>query len=395
MAISFLNNATDFIDLRFTHTNPSRGRVTKSVRLSLCTAIALCVAGASVAQVSAPTAAIDPDGTLHVQGFVAPFSSFASAEARQQFIRTHQPGRTSAAMAGVDHGDINQLRKLIDAAAGPKIEHAKALYPVKIESWTVGDVYTDIVTPADGAPKKNKDRVLINLHGGGFAFGARTSGLMESIPIASVARMKIVTIDYRQGPENHFPAASEDVATVYREVLKQYKPENIGIYGCSAGGMLTGESLVWFQTHQLPRPGAAGMFGSGAGSSMDGDSLYFAAALNGQKPPAPPAPDAAPTNYMAYFERADLKDPLVAPFNSPSMMAKFPPTLIVTSTRDIAMSPAISTHQRLVRLGVDTELHVWDGLQHCFFDEIDLPESKEYFNVVAKFFDKHLGKMGR
>jgi acetyl esterase/lipase len=93
---------------------------------------------------------------------------------------------------------------------------------------------------------------------------------------------------------------------------------------------------------------------------------------------------------MAYFDGADPKDPQVTPLESPAMMAKFPPTLLVTATRDIAMSPVITTHQTLVRLGVDAELHVWDGLQHSFFTNIDLPESKEYFGVVARFFDTHL-----
>ena len=58
----------------------------------------------------------------------------------------------------------------------------------------------------------------------------------------------------------------------------------------------------------------------------------------------------------------------------------------------MVLSPAIATHQELVRLGVDADLHVWDGLQHSFFTDIDLPESKEYFDVVARFFDKHLGR---
>jgi monoterpene epsilon-lactone hydrolase len=256
----------------------------------------------------------------------------------------------------------------------------------------VDGVYTDIVTPANGVPEKNKNRVLINLHGGGFVFGARTIAMMESIPIASVAQMKVVTVDYRQGPENHFPAASEDVATVYRALLKQYKPGNIGIFGCSAGGMLTGEALVWFQAHDLPRPGAAGMFCAGAGHTLEGDSRYASAALNGQIPPPPSTPDKPGTMPLVYFDGADPKDPLVTPLESPKMMARFPPMLLVTATRDIAMSPVITTHQTLVRLGVDAELHVWDGLQHSFFTDIDLPESKEYFMVVGRFFDKHLGR---
>jgi hypothetical protein len=30
----------------------------------------------------------------------------------------------------------------------------------------------------------------------------------------------------------------------YRELLKRYKPKNIGIYGCSAGGALTAETAA-------------------------------------------------------------------------------------------------------------------------------------------------------
>jgi acetyl esterase/lipase len=364
-------------------------------RIAICSALlsAFTFSDQAAAQaIGAPSSQLDPDGTVHAPAFLAPFSTYASPEAKAEFIETHQPGHTSAAMAGVNHGDPKALREKLDKALEPQIAHAKTIYPVKVEPWTVDGVYTDIVTPASGVPVRNAKRVLINLHGGGFVFGARTIALMESIPIASVAGLKIVTIDYRQGPESHFPAASEDVAVVYRALLKQYKPANIGIFGCSAGGMLTGEVLIWFQTHNLPRPGAAGMFCAGAGHTLEGDSRYFAAALNGQTPPPPTTPDKPGNLPMAYFDGADPKDPQVTPLESPAMMAKFPPMLLVTATRDIAMSPVITTHQALSRLGVDAELHVWDGLQHSFFTDIDLPESKEYFDVVARFFDKHLGR---
>ena len=83
------------------------------------------------------------------------------------------------------------------------------------------------------------------------------------MPIAALGRIKVVSLDYRQGPEHRHPAASEDVAAAYRELLKTYRPENIGIYGCSAGGMLAGMSVAWFQRHGLPRPGAVGILCAG------------------------------------------------------------------------------------------------------------------------------------
>jgi carboxylesterase type B len=102
----------------------------------------------------------------------------------------------------------------------------------------------------------NRGRVLINLHGGAFLWGAHSGGLVESIPVASVGKLKVISVDYRQGPEATFPAASEDVAAVYTALLKRYEPQNIGIYGCSAGGVLTAQSVAWIAAHGLPRPGA-------------------------------------------------------------------------------------------------------------------------------------------
>jgi len=40
---------------------------------------------------------------------------------------------------------------------------------------------------------------------------------------------------------------------------------------------------------------------------------------------------------------------------------------------------------------VDTELHVWDGMWHSFFSDPDMPESREAYAVMVRFFDRRLG----
>jgi acetyl esterase/lipase len=56
------------------------------------------------------------------------------------------------------------------------------------------------------------------------------------------------------------------------------------------------------------------------------------------------------------------------------------------------LSSAIVTHQRLVGAGVEAELHVYEGLPHYFFADTGLPESRHAFDVMARFFARHLAR---
>lgn len=334
--------------------------------------------------------AVNAEGIVRAPTFEAPFSSLASEAARQLYIEQHSPAFYASPIAQMQRLPIAEQRATLDKYyLEPRIAKARQTYPVTITPRTINGVYTEVIEPADGVAKHNKQRVLINLHGGGFMMGARTNGQLESIPVAGLGKYKVIAVDYRQGPENRFPAGSEDVATVYRELIKTYKPENIGIFGCSAGGLLAAQAVAWFQKEKLPRPGAIGIFCASAGNLGAGDSRYTAPILNGQPAPPPVAGNDL-INYLPYFKGVDANDPLVLPDNHPEVIAKFPPTLLITATRDMAMSSAINTHRQLVKAKVESDLHVWDGLQHFFFADTDLPESKEAFQVMVDFFAKHL-----
>ena len=354
----------------------------------------------TAAQAAAPIApasvTVDPDGTVHIPAMTVPFSAFASPEAREAFVAFSQYKKTEMEWAahGLDYGknaDLDKLRHWQDTYRVPYLDKAIAAYPVKIESRTIAGVYTDIVTPRDGVSAKNKNRVLIQLHGGALSVGARILGKLESVPIAGLGKIKVVAVDYRQGYEYKFPAASEDVAAVYRELLKHYKPENIGIFGCSAGGLLTAESVAWFQKEKLPRPGAIAMMCAGATGWDTGDSSFVSPQLDGGGATPADTPKRSMDNVQ-YLSAVDIKDPLVAPGWHNDVLAKFPPTLLITGTRDLAMSSVVNTHARLVDQGVDADLHVWEGMNHFFFADVSLPESQQVYRVVVNFFDRHLGK---
>lgn len=91
-----------------------------------------------------------------------------------------------------------------------------------------------------------------------------------------------------------------------------------------------------------------------------------------------------------YYGETAVDDPLAVPEASPALLAKFPPTLFITASRAGELSSAIHSHIQLLKAGVDAEIAIWDGLDHAFLNNPDVPESCEAYDVVVKFFDKHL-----
>ena len=117
---------------------------------------------------------------------------------------------------------------------------------------------------------------------------------------------------------------------------------------------------------------------------MAGDSAVFTALATGTAVAMPPGP--------GYFDNVSLDDPAVSPTVDLKVLAKFPPTLFATGTRDFAMSGAAFGHRRMLKAGVESDLLVYDGLGHGFMTNPDSPEARELYEIAAKFYDRHLGR---
>jgi epsilon-lactone hydrolase len=380
------------------------------IRISLAMLLAASIADSAIASTDQPKAStisqrpstkIDDAGTLHLpNGDEIPYSDLASPEARKNFIDLTR-GYESVLVKPADWKPRNgeteaeaERRWYDETLYIPWLAKIRQQLAVNVKPRKMAGVQTDIITPAEGISDRNRNRVLINLHGGGMIVGGRYGGQLESIPISSIARIKVITVDYRMAPEHKYPAAEEDVIAVYRELLKTYRPENIGIYGCSAGAWLTGTAVAKLIAAREPTPGAIGMFGWGPfGGNAYGDSNYI---FSGGKPFASAQEWNAPGSYTAGLDAGDLA---AYPVEDPVIQRQFPPSLLMTGTRDIGLSKTVFAHSRLVDLGVDAELHVWEGAPHCSFAQpfVDpaVPESQQAWKVMATFFDQHLGNAAR
>jgi epsilon-lactone hydrolase len=355
--------------------------------LSLSIPLAL-VASPAAADDAAAAPRVDADGVTHIPATSVPPSHFMSPEARARFVTLFSPPPSAAKPASEGRPDFRTMREEDERKNAPYVARAEALWPVDIEQRVLGGVHVQVVTPKAGIAPENRARVLINLHGGGFIWGEGNGARAESIPIAGEGRITVVSVAYRMAPEFRFPAASEDVAAVYRELLKDHEAQNIGIYGCSAGGFLAGEAIAWFAKEKLPMPGAIGTF-CGSIAALGGDSSHVAPLLTGGLPS--PAADSDSRSSSLYFRGTSGTDPLVLPVTSPELLRHFPPTLLIAGSRDFLVSSLFKSQAALANAGVDAELHVWDGMWHAFFFDPDLPESREVYRVVVDFFARHLG----
>jgi monoterpene epsilon-lactone hydrolase len=231
----------------------------------------------------------------------------------------------------------------------------------------------------------NHDKILINLHGGGF--NADSGSYSETIPIAGYTGIKVIAVLYRLAPEHPFPAGVDDAVAVYRELLKTYQPSHIVLYGTSAGAVLTAEVAVKLKSLGLPLPAALGIFSTLDRFDQEDDSqaMYTLQGFAGHLDP----PDSG-VHDPYYVGSADAKDPVLSPIYAD--LRGLPPTLFVTSGRDALLSGTANLHRAYLRAGVDARLVLFDALPHAFWYNSNLPESIEANHIMADFMLRQLGK---
>jgi acetyl esterase/lipase len=321
------------------------------------------------------TSVIDANGTAHITR-VVPVPESLSPQARAWV------GKKVSDAAYPE--TVEEQRAGTDAWQKRAGAQAKAMYPVNLTKSKIAGVPVRIVTPLE-TPTEKQDRVLIDIHGGGFVVDS--GSLTESIPIANLTQTKVVAVLYRQSPEHAFPAAVNDVVAVYKELLKTYKPTNMAIYGTSAGAILTPEVAVRLRQLGLPLPAALGVFSGMGDFSRAGDSqaMYALNGLSGHLDP--PVKGAVNSDYVW---TTNPRDPVLSPLFAD--VKGFPPTLFLTSTRDLLLSGTSILQRHFYESGVTAPMVVFEGLPHAFWNNFDIPESREAFEIQAQFFDRYVGK---
>jgi len=156
--------------------------------------------------------------------------------------------------------------------------------------------------------------------------------------------------------------------------------------GTSGGGNLVMATVQRLIELGLDTPGALYLGTPGTDMSKTGDSWYINEGI-----------DRLITSYDGFVEAAsrlyaggrDLKDPLVSPLYG--NVHGFPPTFLVTGTRDALLSNTARTHIKLRQAGVVADILVYEGISHGdYIAVMDSPESLHAFTELNAFLLQHL-----
>lgn len=207
---------------------------------------------------------------------------------------------------------------------------------------------------------------LVYFHGGGFVAGSLEThdGICRSLANASGCRL--VSVDYRLGPEAPFPAAVEDACAATRWISSHagqlgIDAARLGVGGDSAGATLaavvaqslTGEgaSALAMQFLLCPildyRAESASWDAFGTGHLLDRQTLEHDL-----------------KHYLG--EQADLADVRISPLRAQRLQG-LPPACIHTAECDPLRDEAADYVERLKKAGVTASYRCHSGMIHLFY----------------------------
>ncbi len=284
------------------------------------------------------------------------------------------------------HAEWNRAVKAMAKAAEARVDAMAKELNVSIAESRMAGVRVYTLTPST-VRAENKGRVLMHIHGGGYVFLPGKSGLGEGLLMAAKGGYKVISVDYRMAPDHPYPAAMDDAVAVYRDLLKQYSADKIGVFGTSTGGGMTLALVLRAKAEKLPLPGAIAPGTPWSDLTKTGDSYYTNEYI-----------DNLLVGYDGFLKGAaeiyanghDMKDPMLSPVYGD--LSGFPPTLLTSGTRDLFLSNTVRVHQKMREAGVDADLVVIEGLSHAIYYLLpaDAPELCYHYSQLDQFFKKHL-----
>lgn len=226
----------------------------------------------------------------------------------------------------------------------------------------------------------DRRKAHLSIHGGGWVlFGGR-----HAMALAKITAMQYgcvtYAVDYRMPPEHPFPAGLNDCFAVYRALLKDFGAKNILVSGGSAGGNLAAALMLKIRDAGLEKPSALVLQTPVTDLTNAGDSWRVLYGLD----PVLRDPDGVGSTKL-YLNGNDPRQPYLSPLFG-DLATAFPPTHLITGTRDRLLSDTVRMHAALRAANIEADLYVSEAMPHAGFGQ-QTPEDQAILRDTRKWLD--------
>ncbi|WP_055750858.1 alpha/beta hydrolase [Frankia sp. AvcI1] len=209
--------------------------------------------------------------------------------------------------------------------------------------------------------------VVYHVHGGGMIMGDNRAGVTEILDWAEALHLVVVSVEYRLAPEHPHPAPVEDcyaglLWTAAHAGELGVDSGRVVLAGTSAGGGLA--AAIALLARDRGGPALAGQLlmcpmlddrgGTASTAQMAGLGVWD---------------DTSNRTGWAALLGDDVGGPDVSPYAAPARagdLTGLPPAFVDVGSAETFRDEDIDYATRLLRAGVQTELHVWPGGFHGF-----------------------------
>ncbi|SJZ51517.1 acetyl esterase [Chitinophaga eiseniae] len=232
------------------------------------------------------------------------------------------------------------------------------------------------------------DHVIVYFHGGGYVFGMPEQVDEQMFKIAADLKATIISVDYRLSPQYKFPIPVLDGYDALQWTVSNGKtalninPDNIVVFGASAGGHLAAAVAQMAADHQVKNIRHQFLLYPVIHNQLNTPSMNeFVDAPLWSK-------TAASAAWLHFLGKEKMGQSIrFADLTNFDKFRQLPPATIVACELDPLRDEDIAYAQQLYKAGVKTELWVIPGAVHIF-DLFSSPLREEFYRFMIDKMEK-------
>jgi acetyl esterase/lipase len=278
-----------------------------------------------------------------------------------------------------DHDGWVKMATASEALFAPRAEAMLAKAACRMETREMGGVPVHVATPP-GMDARAAKRAYIYIHGGAFVFGGGKWPAANAAAAADCIGCTVYSVEYRMAPQHLFPRAPEDCLAVYRAVMERHEPAATAIGGSSAGGNLALVTALMARDRGLPLPTGLVLLTPEVDLTESGDTFQTHENIDVV------LQRRLMDCNLLYAGGHALTDPYLSPLFA-EYTSDFPRVFIQSGTRDLFLSNCALLHRKMLKAGIEAELHVWEAMPHGGFGG-SAPEDIEVDEAIGAFLNR-------